>query len=130
MFHWENDLSTYEENSVAATFASQLNDLESRFPDASNFLKVLSFLDPECIPLAMITQGAQDTLASRKAEMEQEKTSSHTKLEALLGLISSTIELHSAIAQLQNRSLVRHKPNVDTSHRTTDTSKHNVDRSV
>jgi hypothetical protein len=49
----------YKEKSVAVTFATQLEELEHLSPGFSNFLKVLSFLDPEGIPLNMITDGAE-----------------------------------------------------------------------
>jgi tetratricopeptide (TPR) repeat protein len=56
---WENQMATYEEKSVTATFMTQLDDLERQSPDASNLLKILSFFDPESITLTMITQGAE-----------------------------------------------------------------------
>ena len=59
MISWENNLSGYEQQSVAVTFATQLEELQRQSPDFSNLLKVLSFLDPERIPLNMITKGAE-----------------------------------------------------------------------
>lgn len=53
----ENNLSNYEQKSVAVTFGSQLKELESRSPDCNNLLRVLSFFDPEGIPLDMISEG-------------------------------------------------------------------------
>ena len=52
-------MSEYEHKSVAATFACQLEDLDRQWPDASHFLRVLAFLDPESIPLEMLTTGAK-----------------------------------------------------------------------
>jgi hypothetical protein len=57
---WENDLSTYEEKSVAVAFGIQLEELERRSSDFSNLLKVLSFLDPEHISLDMIVEGGEE----------------------------------------------------------------------
>jgi len=62
MISWENDLSSYEQKSVAATFSAQLEGLELHSPNASNLLKVLSFFDPENIPLKMIIDGAGEVL--------------------------------------------------------------------
>src|SRR5438477_852366 len=58
MMKWENDLSIYQETSVAATFTCQLDDLQQHFPDVSNLLKVLAYFDPESIPLDMLITGA------------------------------------------------------------------------
>ena len=55
---WENDLSIYQEESIAATFVCQLRDLEMQFQDASNLLKLVAFLDPESISLDMLRTGA------------------------------------------------------------------------
>ena len=57
---WQNTLSSYEQNSVAVTFATQLEELERRSPDISNLLKVLSFFDPEGMPIKMIIEGADE----------------------------------------------------------------------
>ena len=54
---WENDLSSYQEKSIAATFVCQLRDLERQFQDASNLLKILAYLDPESISLDMLQTG-------------------------------------------------------------------------
>jgi hypothetical protein len=61
MLSWENDLSNYEERSVAAMFNThtQQDALSLRYPDGIDLLKVLSFLDPEYIPFSMITRGAE-----------------------------------------------------------------------
>jgi hypothetical protein len=91
-------LSTYEENSVGATFTAQLDDLEHQSPDASNLLKILSFFDPESIPLDMITQGAESLLSSVD----------HLQLKPLLHLILSPVQLQVAITQFQNLSLVKY----------------------
>jgi Tetratricopeptide repeat len=110
---WENDLSTYEQKSVAATFASQLDGLERQCPNASNLLKVFSFFDPESIPLDMITQGAQ--VLSKKIAQKPQHKSSQPQLKKLLTLILSPVELHNAITRLQNWSLVKHQRSIETS---------------
>ena len=134
---WENDLSSYQEKSIAATFVCQLRDLEMQFQDASNLLKMLAYLDPESISLDMLQAGAAaiselplptslPTLSvpykkspllpiMRKGEPQAippDKTpivSSNIKL--LLDLTLSPISLQSAITQLQNRSLVKRRQN-------------------
>ena len=55
---WENDLSSYQEKSIAATFVCQLQDLEMKFQDARNLLTILAYLDPENIALDMLQTGA------------------------------------------------------------------------
>ena len=59
LISWENDLSNYEERSVAATFVSQLEDLDQRLPNVSNLLKILSFFDAERIPMSILIRGAE-----------------------------------------------------------------------
>jgi hypothetical protein len=59
ILNWESNLSSYEAQSVAATFASQLEDLENQSPVVSDFLKILSFFDPESTPLTIVIQGAK-----------------------------------------------------------------------
>jgi hypothetical protein len=59
MISWENNLSSYQQKSVAATFVFQLDDLDLQCPDASNFLKMLSSLDPGCIPLDIVVEGSE-----------------------------------------------------------------------
>jgi tetratricopeptide (TPR) repeat protein len=109
-----------------------------------NLLKVLSFFDPESIPLDMITQGAKalslplipstsmssDGAASGKTvslfrriplrRIKQKHSESvdmadRPQLKPLLHLILSPIQLQDAIKQLQNRSLVKHLRGADTS---------------
>jgi tetratricopeptide (TPR) repeat protein len=138
MLSWENDLSNYEERSVAATFNTQLDDLNLRYPDAIDLLKVLSFLDPECIPLSMIIQGAEAMLLQVPSDGTSPKTSRSPKIlssmlskikmkpqnssslvqdsslvppksKRLPDLILSPIELDDTIIQLQNWSLIQHK---------------------
>jgi len=59
LISWENNLSYYEQKSVAVMFSTQLEELERQSPDVSNLSKVLSFFDPESIPLSMIIKGAE-----------------------------------------------------------------------
>src|ERR1700722_6461095 len=56
---WESELSIHEERSVAATFSRQFDKLNAESRDVGNLLKVLSFLDPENIPVRMIVDGAE-----------------------------------------------------------------------
>ncbi|KAF7977303.1 hypothetical protein HWV62_4281 [Athelia sp. TMB] len=62
LINWENDLSDYEEKSVAATFARQLSELKIRHKDCSNLLQVIAFLDPEAISLQMLSDGGKEML--------------------------------------------------------------------
>ena len=99
---WEHTLSDYEHKSVAATFASQLQDLDRQYPDASKLLRVMAFLDPESIPLEMLITGAK---AICTIEAQQPPTRSPLTA-SLLTLIQSPIALQNAITQLQTRCLV------------------------
>src|SRR5438477_11698818 len=143
MMKWENDLSTYQEKSVAATFTYQLDDLQHHFPNVSNLLKMLAYFDPERIPLDMLITGAsilsksqplkrsdnvspgpQKTMSfmgkvknkivrayKGKGKGRSDETSSvhevSAEMSSLLALIQSPTGLPNAIAQLQNRSLMR-----------------------
>src|SRR5437764_9258142 len=101
MISWENDLSTYEAKSVAATFSCQLQDLAVRFPIASNLLHILSFLDPESIPLNMIVKGAETI------KLSSTQIPGMPDFTPVLDLIRSPIELQKAVTQLEKRSLVQ-----------------------
>jgi tetratricopeptide (TPR) repeat protein len=99
-----------------------------------NLLKVLSFFDPERIQLDMITQGAEalslsllsgltlsDTVAPQAVSSHLCQTKRrymesvyHSEVKTLLRLILSPIQLQDAIAQLQNRSLIKHIRSADT----------------
>ena len=72
LMKWENDLSSYQEKSIAATFICQLQDLESQFPDAANLLKILANLDPENIPVDILQTAAA---AISKSHMSTPPTS-------------------------------------------------------
>jgi hypothetical protein len=59
VIRWANDLTPYEERSVATTFTNQFDRLSEESRGTSNLLKFLSFLDPESIPFDMIVDGAK-----------------------------------------------------------------------
>jgi hypothetical protein len=97
---WEHTLSDYEHKSVAATFASQLQDLDQRCPNTGKLLRVIAFFDPESVPLEMLITGA-------KAIVEAQQPPTRSPLtESLLGLIQSPIALQNAITQLETRCLL------------------------
>ena len=97
---WEHTLSEYEHKSVAATFASQLQDLDQQCPDASILLRVITFLDPESIPLEILITGAKALIEAKQPRPRSRLSSS------LLALIQSPIARQDAITHLQNRCLV------------------------
>jgi tetratricopeptide (TPR) repeat protein len=99
----ENNLSNYEQKSVAVTFGSQLKELESRSPDCNNLLRVLSFFDPEGIPLDMISEGVEG-LRLRPA-MNSESSDITPKSKSMQSI------LHKLEMKLQRR---RVKPTVLT----------------
>jgi tetratricopeptide (TPR) repeat protein len=107
-------------------------------------LKIISFFDPESIPLDMIMQGAEALLGSlsasiatssnrmapgnilfllrrillRQTKQKQSETMDvmdYPQLKPLLHLILSPVQLQDAITQLQNRCLVKHVRSADTS---------------
>jgi tetratricopeptide (TPR) repeat protein len=59
MIKWESSLATGQQRSVMATFNTVLNQLEQDFLSSYHLLRILSFLDPEDIRLAMLTDGAR-----------------------------------------------------------------------
>lgn len=83
MISWENNLSSYEQNSVVATFTLQLKSLAQHSPDVSNLMMMLSFFDPENIPLQMLITGA-DILVQRLSELGNPTSfASHIKVVSL-----------------------------------------------
>src|ERR1700734_1195489 len=134
LISWENNLSSYEQKSVAVAFATQFEQLEVQDPDSSNLLKVLSFLDPKHIPLKMINDGAEKLQLQSPSEPSSSDTSSPKfrqsllhkfktkwhqrkgqlmgisiitpKLESLIALIGAPVQLQRAIQQLHHSSLV------------------------
>ena len=135
VIEWENDLASYQEKSIAATFIRQLQDLEVRFPDASNLLKMLAYLDPESISLDILQAGAvavaksfvptpspppkkRRRMSKRLQGIIKGKTGADTpdstliaspRMTTILELIGSPTNLHVALMQLQNRSLIKQR---------------------
>ncbi|KAF7966510.1 hypothetical protein HWV62_38090 [Athelia sp. TMB] len=61
ILNWENKRQfSYEQNSVAAVFSVQLQNLDALSTDASNLLKTVAFYDPESIPINILARGAQN----------------------------------------------------------------------
>ena len=126
MISWENSLSGYEQKSVAATFATQLDELERQFPNSCNLLKVLSFWDPESISLPLIVDGAEELhlrsvsntrssgLDGGTDDINSTSVVSPT-VESLIALILSPVQLQHAIQQFLHLSLVRYESSRDTS---------------
>ncbi|KZP22596.1 TPR-like protein [Athelia psychrophila] len=55
---WDNSLTTYQEKSVLATVTIQLQTLTEIDPHFFMLLRVMSFFDPESIPLDIVVLGA------------------------------------------------------------------------
>jgi hypothetical protein len=117
LISWKDDLSSYEKKSVAITFATQLVELQRQSPVCSNFLMVLSFFDPESIPVNMIVEGAEKWLRQPDDILRQtdDTLTHHSKLQSLIALIQSPVYLQLAIQQLQHLSLVGYESTKDTS---------------
>jgi tetratricopeptide (TPR) repeat protein len=86
---------------VAATFISQLQDLDRHCPNAGKLLRVLTFLDPESIPLEMLITGAKVITESQQPSLNQPPLT-----VSLLALIQSPIARQHAVNHLQTRCLV------------------------
>ncbi|KAA6409989.1 MAG: hypothetical protein FRX48_06603 [Lasallia pustulata] len=140
---WENDLSSYEQKSVAATFNLQFNELSRRSPDTSNLLKILSFLDPESICVDVVTGGIEELRKASRPQLQPtlgfrdklKKTlgghrvvqrSHHEapplvssqlspKVDSLATLLQSPMRYQEAIQHLQNLSLLQSQTNGTTS---------------
>ncbi|KAA6409811.1 MAG: hypothetical protein FRX48_06423 [Lasallia pustulata] len=140
---WENDLSSYEQKSVAATFNLQFNELSRRSPDTSNLLKILSFLDPESICVDVVTGGIEELRKASRPQLQPtlgfrdklKKTlgghrvvqrSHHEappllssqlspKVDSLATLLQSPMRYQEAIQHLQNLSLLQRQTNGTTS---------------
>jgi tetratricopeptide (TPR) repeat protein len=109
LINWENSLSNYEQKSVAITFSTQLEELERQYPDSSNLLMVLSFFDPESIPLHMITEGAEgsaEDLGINITSDAVDASATMAELESLISMIRSPVQFQQAIQQLHRLSLV------------------------
>jgi hypothetical protein len=139
MIGWDNHLWSYEQKSVAAAFTCQLDDLEQRCPGTSSLLRLLSYYDPENIPVDMIVFGARSLPLSqsalktgssfpststvfgnlgsllRKLTAKSQESMTSLQLKTLLALILSPIELQGAITQLQSRSLIQRLRGTNTS---------------
>jgi len=108
---WESDLSFYEERSVAATFSRQFEKLNEESGDLSNLLKLLSFFDPETIPVRMIIDGAKEWLRVQN-ELPTFKDSLSpvsSQFHSLTILITSPIKFQTALQKLQSLSLVERR---------------------
>jgi hypothetical protein len=84
---------------------SQLKDLEQQCPDASDFLDVLAFFDPDSIPLEMLITGAKALLEAPAAE------SSILTSDSLLTLMQSPLQRQNTITKLQDQCLVSYHTN-------------------
>jgi tetratricopeptide (TPR) repeat protein len=90
------------------TFSTQLQELDRQSPISSNLLKVLSFFDPESIPLDMIVEGAKDLqLPSASHPSFPSIVIISPMLEPLITLLCSPTQRREAISQLCRNSLVK-----------------------
>jgi hypothetical protein len=110
----------YEERSVAATFATQFEQLNQLSPDINNLLKVLSFLDPDRIPVGMIVQGAKEWLDPQHRPQDipsqpQNDSPIFSVFRLLVTLIFSPIQFPTAIKKLVNLSLVERRSHMGSS---------------
>ena len=101
---WENSLSEYEHKSVAATFACQLEDLDRQCPDASHFLRVLAFLDPESIPLEMLTTGAKLVSESRRPPSPHTDAPTRPKRPSFISIIENKLLRRSRASTTPQRN--------------------------
>jgi tetratricopeptide (TPR) repeat protein len=78
VIEWESDLATDQQRSVVATFDTLLDQLERDLPKTYDVLRILSFFDPEDIPLAMLTDGAR--MASSLRDQPLPRNSQHESI--------------------------------------------------
>ncbi|KZP27901.1 TPR-like protein [Athelia psychrophila] len=97
---WQNNLTTYEETSVLATFTLQLQKLDEIDPHAHRLLKMLAFFDPENIPIDILSLGAR----SIKDRLTKIVEPSLSILDPLQGV---SLELRALIELLCSEERVR-----------------------
>ncbi|KZP26557.1 TPR-like protein [Athelia psychrophila] len=85
VIHWENDLNTYDETSILAAFTLQLQKLNEIDPEAHKLLKVLAFLDPENIPIDILSLGARSI--SNRLARNAERSPTKQKVPAIRRLL-------------------------------------------
>ncbi|KAL8697122.1 MAG: hypothetical protein Q9201_007299 [Fulgogasparrea decipioides] len=100
---WENDLSRYEEESVVATFVPALNRILQTAPDALILLRILSFCDPENIPISILRQGCEALYQEDRRNISI--SSVVNELEAVISLFRSSIRLSKAVQEIKRLSL-------------------------
>ncbi|KZP28368.1 TPR-like protein [Athelia psychrophila] len=100
---WNNNLSSYQEQSVLTTFAVQFQRLGEIDPNFLRLLKVLAFFDPESIPLDIVALGAGRL--NTDADVASEVVSG--EFRHLLGLICSETWLRRALRHFEDLSLAQ-----------------------
>jgi hypothetical protein len=120
LISWKNELSNYEQKSVAVTFSTQLEELDRQSRACSSLLKILSFLDPESIPLNIITDGADDLRSSINLTLSNGLISQN--LESAIALLRSPVQFQQAIQQLRDLSLIGYESMTGASVSNTSTS--------
>ncbi|KZP22297.1 hypothetical protein FIBSPDRAFT_824649 [Athelia psychrophila] len=93
VIHWENNLNTYDETSIMAAFTLQLQKLNEIDPDAHKLLKVLAFLDPENIPIDIMSLGARSISDRLARNAERSLTVSPTPKQKVPGIRRLLIRL-------------------------------------
>jgi hypothetical protein len=83
---------------VVATFETLFEQLKRDFSETYDVLRLLSFLDPEKIPLAMLTDGAQMS--------SQHHSHPSPELRSLVSVLLSPTAFPKILRQLQSLSLV------------------------
>ena len=119
LISWENELSNYEQKSIAVMFSTQLEELDRQSHACSSLLKILSFFDPESIPLNIITDGAND-LPSSMGPMSNGLMSQN--IDSVIALMRSPVQFQRAIQQLRNLSLIGYESMTNASAPKTSTS--------
>ncbi|KZP26551.1 TPR-like protein [Athelia psychrophila] len=89
---WQNNLTTYEEASVLATFTLQLQKLDEIDPGAHRLLKTLAFLDPENIPIDILSLGAR-SIRDRLTKIVEPSLSTPDPLQGVSSELRTLVEL-------------------------------------
>jgi len=86
-----------------ATFMPALNRISQTAPDALTLLRILSFCDPENIPISILKQGCGALY--RGDRRDRPIASAVNELEAVIGLFQSSTRLSKAIQEIRRLSL-------------------------
>lgn len=113
----ENTDNTYYKNNVPTTFLISINVVEKRNPAASGMLRLMAFMNPDCITLDFL-RAAQDVLSetlqiSKTSILEASAEFESRLMEALRELAQFSLISRPTPATIRIHRLVQPSPNLD-----------------